>query len=121
MKKSETNAPGFFPGTVKSGLARIRRELKNLNQKYGYPLGKVEGRYHPYGPRQRITPGLQAHRVGCSRSISISYTVDHEIHETDAQREQRKSITRSAWVTLRARGLPVDDKGWMDCRFYNNP
>ena len=115
MKKSETNSPGIFPGTVKSGLARIRRELKKLN----YPLGKVEGRYHPFGPRQRITPGLEAHRVGCSRSIAISFTRDHEIHESDAQREERKAITRSAWATLRAAGLPIDDKGWMDCRFYN--
>ena len=104
---------GIFPGTVKSGLARIRRELKKLD----VPLGKIEGAYHPYGPEQRITPGVQAHRVGCSRTISVEYTSAR--YETDAARAERKALIRKVWAALRAAGLPLDDKGWMDCEFYN--
>lgn len=115
MQPHNKNEIGVFPGTVKSGLARIRKELKKL----GYTLGKVEGRYHPYGEPQRVTPGINAHRVGCSRSIAVSYTMSHSVHESDAQREERKAITHKAWAQLRAAGLPLDDKGWMDCEFYN--
>ena len=103
----------MYRGHLKSALARVRRELKKLD----LPLGKVEGRYSPYGNEQKITAGLKAHQVGCSRTISV-YFLHMHWHETDQQRDARKQVLRSAIEALRAVGLPFDDKGYMDCEFY---
>jgi len=102
-----------FQGTVKSALQRIRKELKAA----GYDLGRTEGRYHPFGPEQKIIPGMTAHRIGCSRSIAIDYH-SRIWTESDADKVERHRIEHEAWDMLRSKGLPIDQRGWMECLYY---
>jgi len=114
MNKCETKNP--YNGTVKAGLQRIRQELKAA----GYTMGRTEGRYHPFANTQKHYPGLEAHRVGCSRWISVYFFAHPGVFESDEARVERKRVEAEARQLLRDKGLPLDDRGWMECRFYNS-
>lgn len=109
-------APRRYKGHINSARARVRNIIKLM----GYPIGRIEGRYHPYGPEQTVIEGFRVSRVGCSRTLHVYYQISTARMgiESDASKQQRKNLEHLVWDELRKAGLPFDEKGYMDCEYY---
>lgn len=99
----------IYPGQVSSALKRVRKILRDA----GYSLGKVTGPYSPFGNTQTSHEGPNASRVGCSRWISLHWT-----HSSPYCRKKRSQWMPEILALLREAGLPFDDKGWLECKYY---
>lgn len=97
-----------YRGTVSSLLRRVRRVLA----KNGIALGKVLGRYHPFGEPQTVVTGWNASRVGCSRTVSLRYWDRGD----RLGREERRQLPAIV-ALLRADGLQFDDAGRLDAEW----
>ena len=109
MIRTTTNKHGqtILDMAVASALAKIRKAFKEA----GWPMGKVLGRYYAFGPSQTVIRGISVSRVGCSETIALHWkTPDHN--------ESHKEHERKAIEFLRALGFPVQDNGFIDCRYY---
>ena len=98
----------IYRGSVRSALARCRRELV----KAGFTLGKVHGRYEPFGTRREVTEGPNVSRVGCSDSIALIWV---KRGETRSDLMLSNEMMHHARVALRKAGLPFDTRGWLNC------
>lgn len=96
-----------YDGAVRSALARVRRELKAA----GISLGRVEGRYHAFGPAQKIVPGWNVARVGMSSTVAL-----HFLSRTHKKADEAPPLVEVV-ALLRTKGLPFDERGWMTCRY----
>jgi hypothetical protein len=103
-----------YEGSVRSALARIRRELKRA----GYEMGRTEGRYHPFASTQKVYPGMTAHRVGVSRWIAVDYSRPYDVYESAEAKAERHRFEKEAFEFLRSKGLPLDERGWLECLYY---
>ena len=74
--------PGVNAGHYKSGLVRMRRVLKAA----GVPMGKLIGRYAPFGAQQDIVEGIRVRRVGCGTSVSVHALVREHSNERASDR-----------------------------------
>jgi hypothetical protein len=98
----------IYPGTTRSAINRIRRVLTRA----GYPLGTY-GRYQVFAPAIGAKEGWKASRLGCSATVTLSYCSAGN----KSGRDVEKATLPQVIATLRAVGLPVDDKGWMACKY----
>jgi hypothetical protein len=106
----------LYRGSYKSALVRCRRALKAA----GLQLSKKHGRYQPFCNTQTYTSGVNVCRVGVSSTIAVTViltdskgTPRHDSQE----REERREMERRAIEVLRADGMPVDDRGWIECQW----
>ncbi len=97
---------GMEAHSVAIGVPSALRKVRKVLRQAGFPLGKVIGRYLPFGPAQKIVPGWNAHRVGASDTIALLY------RSPDYRSKADKGPVLDL---LRANDMPFDDRGWLDC------
>jgi hypothetical protein len=95
---------------VRSALRRVRSVLK----KHGFTLGKVLGRYAPFGTAQQIIEGWNVSRVGCGKNVSLHHTGKGHVNP----RNPGNTLADVVRI-MRESGLPYDDRGLMACRYGN--
>lgn len=107
---NDTTTTPKYAGTWKSAIARAKKVLVAA----GFPWSVTAGRYTPFFNRQTTTKGVRVTRVGCSDTVSMS--VWGYVHSTsEADREIVRWMQALAIQAMREAGLPVDDRGWIDC------
>jgi hypothetical protein len=100
----------YYAGEYKSAITRAKRVLVAA----GFPWSKTTGRYSAFGSKQRTTAGVRVTRIGCSDTVALHVYDDHATY-SDAARAKRRDLETRALATLRAGGLPFDDRGWLEC------
>lgn len=88
--------------------------IKRLLVKHGHPIAHRSGKYHPYvGNTQACTEGFRVAKLGCSKSITIEYTLGYgegnwRDYNTPGARELRNAKNAEARALLTARGYTFD-------------
>ena len=95
----------IYPYSTNAALAAIRRVLKAG----GYEIGKITGRY----PNNVVIAGWNACRAGCSSSV---FLIRHGFGKTCDQHPEFPELVER----IRARGIPLDNRGWVKCRYASN-
>jgi len=98
---------GTYPHSYTSALRRARRAMKAA----GLPMGKIVGRYSPFGSSQTVIPGWYVSRLGCSETIALG------CWEQKGTREERHAAKLAVIRLLRAAGLPFNAVGHLDCSY----
>ena len=98
----------MYEGTYQAAIARAKRTLI----KASFEWSVTRGRYHPFANTQTTTQGVRVTRVGCSSTIAL-----HAWGYTYEPREVSQALETKAIETLRAAGLPFDDRGYLECRY----
>jgi len=99
-------AANVYPGTWKSGIARCKKVLLAA----GFVWSTTTGRYTPFNNQQKTTRGVRVTRVGCSKTVAV-----HARGYEFRPRDDARWVEALAIATLREAGLPMDDRGWMEC------
>jgi len=88
--------------------------IKRLLAKHGHPIAHRSGVYRPFGGNtQACTEGFLVTKVGCSRSVTIEYTLGYSggnwpDYNTPGARELRSAKKAEARALLTARGYVFD-------------
>lgn len=99
----------YYAGEYRSAIARAKRILLAA----GFQWSVTTGRYQPFANTQVTTRGVRVTRVGCSDTVALHIWGD--TLTSDAARQRRREMMASALETLRAAGMPFDDRGWLEC------
>jgi|SRR5215469_5846178 len=115
IETSTTKAPAH------SSPRYLCQRIRKLFAAKGWPLRKVTGRYAPFvGNTQCANEGFEVHKIGCSKSIAISYVGGRDNGRyIDVPKEARCAREAEAWAYLRSLGYRVDEKGWIECDSYD--
>lgn len=103
--------PVGYHGNWKSAARRARRVLKAA----GVPLYRVVGRYSPYGGAQKVEPGANVSRLGCSDAISLHARSSASSYYSATIAQADRELFARALAALRADGLAFDDRGFLEC------
>ena len=103
--------------------AYVCRRIRKILADAGLPMSKSTGCYSAFGGgTKRRTPGYSISKVGCSRHVALDFNVGHggEFgHHQRLRPGERGERLAVAIATLRDRGYPVDDRGWIECEGYD--
>lgn len=103
VKKPSTTCP-------RNAIAAIKRLLA----KHGHPIAHRSGVYRPFGGNtQACTEGFRVAKLGCSKSITVEYTLGYgggnwRDYDTPGARELRNAKKAEAEALLAARGYTFD-------------
>jgi hypothetical protein len=91
---------------VLESAAVVARTVSGLLRRAGLKVGQTV--------RGKRTEGFWVYRVGYSGRVSVTYWLPG-YRPTPDERERRTKACREAFEVLRARGYPVDDRGYIEC------
>jgi hypothetical protein len=85
-------------------------------------MQKTTGRYAPYAGNTKVsTEGYEVSKVGCSKTVSVSYYGAYEGGRSLPSLEKGVASAKVAEAIeyLRSLGYRVDDRGWVECDNYD--
>lgn len=105
---------------TQSTPAYVAARIRKLFAAKGWPIHKMSGRYSPFYSTQTGTEGFAVYRIGCSKTIGISYSGAYANGRTvDLPRGYAKERQAEAIEYLRSLGYRVDELGRIECERGN--
>lgn len=108
------------PKPAHTNPSYVCRRIRQILKAAGYPLHKASGRYSPFGGTKTATEGYDVTKVGCSKSVSVSYSPAYAEGRSSAlPKETRRAALADARKLLTDLGYRIDERGWIECDNYD--